>query len=72
MEGPIHGLIESLRNSKGMTQEQLAEALDVDKTAVSHWENRIARPALSRIPELARVLGVKVDRLIDAMMERAA
>lgn len=72
MEGPLHGLIKSLRIARGLTQQQLATKLGVDKTAVSHWENGIAQPALSRLPDLAKVLGVKVDKLIAAMMQRSA
>lgn len=64
LDGPIHGRILELREKKGLTQEELAEAIGVDKTAVSHWENGIARPDMSRLPAVAAALGVSVDALI--------
>jgi transcriptional regulator with XRE-family HTH domain len=56
--GPIHLRIAKLREAKNWSQEELADELGVDKTAVSHWENGISRPELSRIPDLAKALGV--------------
>lgn len=53
-----------------MSQESLADAVGVDKTAVSHWENGVARPDLSRLPAVAKALGVSVDVLITG--EKAA
>ncbi len=70
LSGPIHDRIEVLRKAKDLSQEDLAVAVGVDKTAVSHWENRVARPDMSRLPALAEALGVTVDELIDG--ERAA
>jgi transcriptional regulator with XRE-family HTH domain len=48
-----------------MSQEQLASAVGVDKTAVSHWENGISRPDISRLSAVALALGVSVDELIN-------
>jgi HTH-type transcriptional repressor of puuD len=70
LTGPIHARIAELRESKKMSQEDLAIAVGVDATAVSHWENRIARPDLSRISAVADALGVSVEDLIDG--EQAA
>lgn len=53
-----------------MTQAQLAAAIGVDKTAVSHWENRLARPDMSNLAAVAEVLGVSIEELIDG--EQAA
>lgn len=47
-----------------MSQEDLAREVGVDKTAVSHWENGIARPDLSHISAVATALGVSVAELI--------
>lgn len=70
LTGPIHGRISALREKAELTQEQLADACGVDKTAVSHWENGVARPGLLRLNAIAKALDVTVDDLIDG--ERAA
>ncbi len=64
MSGPIHARIAELRKGKGLTQEELAKEVDVDGTAISHWENGIARPDQSRLPAVAHALGVSVDELL--------
>ena len=47
-----------------MSQLELAELVGVDETAVSHWENSVARPDMSRLPALASALGVTLDELL--------
>lgn len=55
--------IKELRKKKDMTQERLAEYLNVSFQAVSKWETGAASPDLSMIVPLARVLGVSTDEL---------
>jgi transcriptional regulator with XRE-family HTH domain len=59
----IHGRILQLRRDRGLTQEQLANACGVDKTAVSHWEKGLSAPKSERIPQVASALGVTIDEL---------
>lgn len=47
-----------------MTQEQLAECLDVTVGAVSKWESGATTPDLSMIMELAHFFAVSVDALL--------
>lgn len=66
-DGPIHARLRQLREAKGKdwTQEYVAAALGIDKTAVSHWETGDARPDFEqRIPALAQLYGVSVLDLI--------
>jgi putative transcriptional regulator len=72
LSGPIHGRILELREAKELTQEQLAKAVGVTKSAVSHWEKGIAPPALHRLPALAEALGGDVDEFVSMLMESAA
>jgi len=65
LDGPIHGRIAELRIAKKMSQEDLASAVGVGVTSVSHWENRIARPDISRLAAVADALGVSVEDLIE-------
>lgn len=56
--------IMTLRKEKGLTQEQLAERLNVSPQAVSKWENDVSCPDISIIPQLAEVLGISTDELL--------
>lgn len=56
--------IGALRRQKGLTQSALAERLEVSIQAVSKWETGRALPELSRIDELADILGVEVAYLL--------
>ena len=53
-----------LRKSKGYTQEQIAEKVNISYQAVSKWENDISSPDISILGELATILGVTTDELL--------
>jgi len=55
--------IKRLRTERGVTQEQLGEALGVSYQAVSKWENGAALPDIALLPELAVYFGVDIDTL---------
>ncbi|MBP3447029.1 MAG: helix-turn-helix domain-containing protein [Clostridia bacterium] len=57
--------IKALRKSKGLTQEQLANAIGISFQAVSKWENNIAYPDITLAPVLANFFGVSMDELFD-------
>ncbi|MFQ9805283.1 MAG: helix-turn-helix transcriptional regulator [Christensenellales bacterium] len=48
--------IRSLRKARGLTQEQLAEALGVTVGAVYKWESRLSLPELPMLVQLADFL----------------
>ncbi len=52
------------RKRLGMTQEQLAERMNVSAQAVSKWENDQSCPDISLLPKLAELFGVTVDELL--------
>lgn len=56
--------IAALRKSKGYTQQDVAERLDVSNKAVSRWERDETAPDISIIPALAELLGVTCDELL--------
>lgn len=55
--------IRHLRKEKGMTQEQLAELLNMSPQAVSKWETGIALPDITLVPMLAGIFDVATDVL---------
>ncbi|MBE5775655.1 MAG: helix-turn-helix transcriptional regulator [Clostridiales bacterium] len=56
--------IATLRQDRGMTQQQLAAALNVSHQAVSKWENGAALPDIQTMMELTRLFGITVEQLI--------
>ncbi|MCI9096960.1 MAG: helix-turn-helix transcriptional regulator, partial [Lachnospiraceae bacterium] len=55
--------IKQLRKAKGVTQEELAGALNLTYQAVSKWENGVAQPDIMMMPALATYFGVTIDEL---------
>ncbi|MBE6918505.1 MAG: helix-turn-helix transcriptional regulator [Ruminococcaceae bacterium] len=55
--------IYTLRRQRGLSQEQLAEALDVSRQAISKWENGAAVPELDKLQAIAAFFGVTLDEL---------
>ena len=58
--------IASLRKEKGMTQNELAERMNVTDKAVSKWERDLSCPDINTISKLADVLNVSVEELLKA------
>ena len=58
--------ISYLRKKKGMTQNELAEKMNVTDKAVSKWERDLSCPDINTISKLAEVLGVSVEELLKA------
>ena len=54
-----------LRKDSGLSQEELAEKLNVSRQAVSRWENGSAMPDASNLLQLSRLFGVSADYLLD-------
>ena len=53
-----------LRKSNGMSQEDLAEKLDVSRQAISRWESGTAMPDANNILQLSKLFGVTTDYLL--------
>ena len=56
--------LQTLRRSRGLSQEQLAEILEVSRQAVSKWENSESAPDLDRLRAICTYFGVTTDYLI--------
>ena len=60
----ISDRIQSLRKAKGITQEQLADAVGVSRQAVSKWEAEQSVPDLERVVAMAEYFDVTTDYLL--------
>ena len=56
--------IAALRQARGMTQQQLAAAMNVSHQAVSKWENGAALPDIQTLMELTQLFGITVEQLL--------
>ena len=62
-------LLQTLRQSKGVTQRQVAQALNVTEQAVSKWERGKGCPDLALLPALADFYGVDLRALLAGRLE---
>lgn len=67
----IKDVLPTLRQEKGMTQQELAEKLFVTRQAVSRWENGDTTPSVDMAKLIANVLDVPVMRVLDLPPEPA-
>lgn len=55
--------IHALRSAKNLSQENLADLLDVSRQSVSKWETDAAVPDLDKLIKMCDVFGVTLDQL---------
>lgn len=60
----IGNKLNQLRKLSGMTQEQLAEKIDVSRQTISKWESDSTSPDLESIVKLSRIFHVSLDDLL--------
>ena len=58
-----------LRKQKNLTQTDFAEKLYVTRQAVQKWESDITYPDVIKLPEIAKLLNVTVDALLDEKLD---
>lgn len=56
--------MKELREAKGLRQADVAAKLNVDQSAVAHWERGATRPCRKYHKKLAKILGCTVDDLV--------
>lgn len=60
----FHEKLQALRKQKGLTQEALAQALYVSRTAISKWESGRGYPNIDSLKAIAGFFSVTVDQLL--------
>lgn len=61
----LHERLTSLRKNKGISQETIAEQMNVSRQAVSKWETGVSQPELPNILKLCEILEVDPNILLD-------
>lgn len=56
--------LQSLRKSKGISQEQLAELLDVSRQSISKWESGQNYPEIDKLIKLSDLFDITLDDLV--------
>ena len=57
-------IVKEKRESLNMTQTQLAEAVNVSRSAVASWENGAAYPRVEILIKLSEIFGCTLDELV--------
>ena len=60
----IGAFLAVLRKANGMTQQQVADRLNVSNKTVSKWERAETYPDITLLPALANLFGITVDQLL--------
>ena len=58
-----------LRTKSGLSQEELAEKMNVSRQSISKWESANSIPSMDKIVELSKIYGVSTDYLLKDEME---
>ena len=56
--------LQALRKQKGLTQEELADALYVSRTAVSKWESGRGYPSIDTLKDISAFFNITIDELL--------
>lgn len=70
MSMPIHEALRRARIEKGLSQQQLAEAMNVDRSTVTKWETGDRLPNAATLARLSSVLGFNLAELLGASDEK--
>lgn len=54
-----------LRKAAGMTQEQVASLMGIDRSTIAKWETGKAIPRLDKLRKLCSLYGCKLNALIE-------
>lgn len=61
--------IKKIRNKFGLSQEELAERLNVSRQAITKWEGDNGLPDVGNLKQLSNLFGITIDYLLDNKSE---
>lgn len=64
MENRFKYNLKQLRKEKDLTQQELADALDITLKTVSHWETGYTEPCIAQILYLSDFFNVSLEELL--------
>lgn len=65
----VGNLLSTLRKERGMTQKQVADALNISDKTVSKWERGLGCPDVSLLTELSEVFHVSTRKILQGDLE---
>jgi transcriptional regulator with XRE-family HTH domain/desulfoferrodoxin (superoxide reductase-like protein) len=65
----IGALISALRKEQNLTQQQLADQLNVSDKAISKWERGSGCPDINLIPDICRIFGITQESLLSGDLD---
>jgi len=57
--------LKKVRSAKKISQQQLADNLNVTRANISSWENSLSFPSISVLHRLSKYLSISIDNLLD-------
>lgn len=57
--------IKTLRKSCNMTQEELADKINVSRQTISKWETNVSIPDIESIIKICKLFSISTDELLD-------
>ena len=57
--------MKQIRSEKGISQKEMAEKLDTTQQLVSQYETCLVEPTIKRLIEIAQILDVSLDELVE-------
>ena len=63
--------LKELRLERGLTQEQVAEAIGISRSAYSHYENELRRLPVELLIQIASFYNVSTDYILNLSIKRA-
>ena len=62
--------LKKFRKLSNLTQEQLAERMNLTRQAISNWENDKSQPDIDSIARLAEIFGITVEEMIYGSLKK--
>lgn len=56
--------LKGFRTEKGLTQQEIADLLDINRVSYARWEDGTREPTLENVVKLAQILGTTTDKLL--------
>lgn len=63
--------IKKLRKKKSLSQERLADKVDLSQQHISRIEKNLTYPSVATLSKIAKVLGIQLDDLVNTQITNA-